>query len=510
MENTVITQPQNSSKKKLVIGGVAVLVLVGLGMYMLGGNKSLYKGALVKQCDSKGNCVMVDDGIPAEELPPTPPPPEEVPECDSEGNCKEAGVQEAPKPEEPLQREPTQEEKDICAKTVGWAWSDATGQCEPVKAAVLSEDQAKKAECNALGKDVSADFKSCVDRVEAVVASPESIEEKTPLAASIEKCLAETGNKDLCEAKLQVAVKDAADIAPGDVVEGVAGYTQVEIDELACNNNTATKWVEGACVERAKLNAAASKPAAAATKEVSGVMATLPATKSGVDEAQLLAEKLKAGTKVTIPTTKVGPSNVETTRGAPAQPAQVYDPAQSYPEQPESLRRIKELEDALAAQDRARAAASAYGDNNNQMTPEQAAVAAAQAAAEARVAQADAMRAMQAGQNMPAVDEESSARTSKATKPRGSLNAVHADAVALAEGAFVPSDANNSADSTTVIRSARVSSASNASRTDAAAASRLHGAAIQGTSGPEVLLYPILVAAANGAYFSLRRRANRK
>ena len=52
-----------------------------------------------------------------------------------------------------------------------------------------------------------------------------------------------------------------------------------------------------------------------------------------------------------------------------------------------------------------------------------------------------------------------------------------------------------------------ITSVSNESAAETRRATRaLHGAAIQGSSGPEVLVYPLLVASVNGLYYAVRRR----
>lgn len=357
MDNTVITQPQGSNKKKLIIGGVVAVAVIGAGIYLFAGNQSLYKGA----------------------IPATP---------------------EAPQGE-----------------------GDAVAEDLPLSP-VIDHD----AVSNALDGEVVAP----------------GVPDANP-----------------------VSPKPAAGtVSAGQALGGVLAATPG-----ALAGPQALNLKPGALPG---IQAAADAPAAPAVN--AGKFGTIDV--SALKNAPVIAN----------PNLK---QNEQAPAVAVAQPVvDNFGNANSYPEQPETLKRIKELEDALAAQDRARQAASAYGDNNNQLTPEQAAAEAnrlAQQAAEARVAQADAMR--------------NAANQSNKKPLQGGV--IDADAIAQAEAANTALDASNSAGEATVTRTARVNAAG---RTDATAAGRLHGAAIQGTSGPEVLLYPILVAAANGAYFSLRRR----
>ncbi len=420
MENTVITQPQGSNKKKLVIGGVIAVAVIGVGVYMFMGNsKTMYKGAL------------------------TPGAQVDLAALPERNVADQAALPDLPA-EEP--------------------------------AAVVEE---------------------VVPVVAQPVLNPDAVAAVLP------------GN----------AVDCAADAADGEPEVFVAGRGCVSVSQLAAERIVAQpvldpdavaavvpgnqdQQVAAPAVQNTDGGLAATPAALAAPQAVNSGLAALPI--APVEEDAPVAQANDNG-KISINASAlknakvIANPNIIKSRQEPAvavaQPVvDNFGNANSYPEQPETLKRIKELEDALAAQDRARAAASAYGDNNNQMTPEQAAAQAnrlAQEAAEARVAQADAMR---------------NAADQPIKKPlQGGV--IDVDAIAQAEAANAALEASNSAGAATVTRTARVNAAG---RTDATAAGRLHGAAIQGTSGPEVLLYPALIAAANGAYFSLRRRNKNK
>lgn len=417
MENTVITQPQGSNKKKLIIGGVIAVAVIGAGIYLFTGNQSLYKGASTP--GALGNLQRPANNLAGiADLPQAPAVEEEAAVADS--------------PAQPA------------------ANADAVAAVVPGNAVDCAADAADgEPEVFVAGRGCVSVSQLAAERIVAQpVINPDAAAAVVP------------GNQDQQVAAPVVQNLDGGLAATPGALAGPQGAINL-----------------GNAVLPNQQNDQAAGPVEDANGNRIGAINV-----SALKNAQVIANP-----------------NLKQTEQAPAvavaQPVvDNFGNANSYPEQPETLKRIKELEDALAAQDRARQAASAYGDNNNQMTPEQAAAQAnrlAQEAAEARVAQADAMR---------------NAANQANRKPlQGGV--IDADAIAQAEAANAALEASNSAGEATVTRTARVNAAG---RTDATAAGRLHGAAIQGTSGPEVLLYPILVAAANGAYFSLRRRNKNK
>lgn len=417
MENTVITQPQGSNKKKLIIGGVIAVAVIGAGIYLFTGNQSLYKGASTP--GALGNLQRPANNLAGiADLPQAPAVEEEAAVADS--------------PAQPA------------------ANADAVAAVVPGNAVDCAADAADgEPEVFVAGRGCVSVSQLAAERIVAQpVINPDAAAAVVP------------GNQDQQVAAPVVQNLDGGLAATPGALAGPQGA--INLGNAALPN---------------QQNDQAAGPVEDANGNRIGAINV-----SALKNAQVIANP-----------------NLKQTEQAPAvavaQPVvDNFGNANSYPEQPETLKRIKELEDALAAQDRARQAASAYGDNNNQMTPEQAAAQAnrlAQEAAEARVAQADAMRNA----------------ANQANKKPLQGGVIDADAIAQAEAANAALEASNSAGEATVTRTARVNAAG---RTDATAAGRLHGAAIQGTSGPEVLLYPILVAAANGAYFSLRRRNKNK
>lgn len=444
MENTVITQPQGSNKKKLVIGGVVAVAVIGAGIYLFTGNQSLYKGTVPGTLGNLGNLNAPAANLnEAAQLPPASAVEEEAPVADS--------------PAQPA----------VNADAVNNALNE--GAALPVS---------------------PADVAPVSPKAEAGSVSAAQASGNNGLSVNLGALSAGNHNADANQA----------------AVPALAQANQVPVANLELLNGQAQP---AASVQNLDGGLAATPGALAGPQALNLKPGALPGAQAAADAPAAPAVnggKLGAINVSALKNAPVIPNpNLKQTEQAPAvavaQPVvDNFGNANSYPEQPETLKRIKELEDALAAQDRARQAASAYGDNNNQLTPEQAAAQAnrlAQEAAEARVAQADAMRN---AANQPADNQINN------KKPlQGGV--IDVDAIAQAEAANAALEASNSAGEATVTRTARVNAAG---RTDAAAAGRLHGAAIQGTSGPEVLLYPILVAAANGAYFSLRRRANRK
>ncbi len=540
--DSLITQPAspqtpNAKKKKLIIAGAGVfaLVLVGVVAYSMMSPAAVFKGSVAGATPS---CVMPDGKTKG------------VPNKDT-GVCEISNAVDVPvqTPAELCDAKDPQTHgwkiqggscinvKALCVPTtnqdgvlVGFEWAQVSpgnyvcrevAQEAPVMPMIKDDASCQsgkrnmtlaggpstcvlptKAECNAKSLDLSVDGKSCVDRV-AAIAPSQQVESSNNLDKDVMECMKSSNNDyNLCKNKLVKATVNDVSIDP-------------ELIDIKVNNSlckAGEQFIEGTCSPITPKNENQAQFPAVGVKTPAGTVSA-----SAGMHSQLAGNRLSAGPKATAGTPLEASKSM--LAGSQQTPAKILlgDKPKATCTAPEVLQldgsckaKAQEVAVNVAASQPENAAAPAPSTINNyyynnggsdyvdQSTLDRIAALENQLAAAnnqpagEEVIQADPSVVAQMQNELSGLQT----KVSNAKKLKA-LSADQAAQVAQAEAANgTPSPSSTTRNNAQNAKSAAVAINSNG----------LHGAAIRGESGPEVLLYPVIFGVVQGAYMLSKRR----